>query len=155
MAKNPPPRALEAGPLLSLIIVASIVGLAFYQLAYLPALPKQANPCEKYPVICSPPGFVRVKIPVDAGVPNAPLPERYIPSTIVVVLGVNNTIIWTNDDIVVHTVTSDDGKFDSGLLNPGQSWNYTFTTPGTYPYHCIPHPFMRATVVVLAGNFTI
>jgi hypothetical protein len=155
MAKPTQPRAVEAGPLVSLIVLASLVGLAFYQFAYIPSIPQQANPCEKYPVICSPPSVVRVRIPLDAGIISAPLPERFIPSTIVVVLGVNNTVVWTNTDTVQHTVTSDDGKFDSGLFGQGQSWNYTFTKPGTYPYHCIPHPFMRGTVIVQAGNYTV
>jgi plastocyanin len=34
------------------------------------------------------------------------------------------------------------------MLGAGGSWSYTFTTPGTYTYHCSPHPFMKGTVVV-------
>jgi len=75
----------------------------------------------------------------------------YSPTTITVVIGVNNTVTWTNNDNIAHTVTADNGVFDSGLLNQGQTWTYTFTTPGTYAYHCSIHPWMKGTVVVKTG----
>lgn len=58
------------------------------------------------------------------------------------------TIEWRNRDPLAHTVTSDSAAFDSGEIRPGASWSHTFTTPGTYTYHCAPHPAMKATVVV-------
>lgn len=58
------------------------------------------------------------------------------------------TIEWRNRDPLAHTVTSDDEAFDSGAIRPEGSWSHTFTTPGTYTYHCAPHPAMKATVVV-------
>lgn len=63
-------------------------------------------------------------------------------------VAVGTTIEWRNDDPVAHTVTADDGSFDSGMIEGGQTWRYTFTRAGTYAYHCTPHPFMKATVVV-------
>jgi plastocyanin len=74
----------------------------------------------------------------------------YSPRTITVVIGVNNTVIWTNNDQTTHTVT-DKGVFDSGLLNPGQTFTYTFTTPGTYNYYCTIHAWMTGTVIVKSG----
>jgi plastocyanin len=68
------------------------------------------------------------------------------PATITV--AVNTTIKWTNKDAVAHTVTSDNGLFDSGTLVTGGTFSFTFTTAGTYPYHCTPHPAMTATVLV-------
>jgi plastocyanin len=61
---------------------------------------------------------------------------------------VGTTIEWKNGDQVPHTVTADDNSFDSGLIDGGGTWRHTFNTPGTYTYHCIPHPFMVGTVVV-------
>ena len=58
------------------------------------------------------------------------------------------TIEWRNRDPLAHTVTSDDGAFDSGEIGAESRWSHTFTTPGTYTYHCAPHPHMKATVVV-------
>jgi plastocyanin len=63
-------------------------------------------------------------------------------------IAVGTTIEWKNDDPVPHTVTADDNSFDSGLIDGGQVWRYTFTRPGSYPIHCTPHPFMTATIVV-------
>ena len=69
------------------------------------------------------------------------------PSSITIPAG--TTVRWTNKDAVGHTVTSDSGgTLDSPLLQNGQSWEFTFTEPGTYTYHCTPHPFMRGTVIV-------
>ena len=58
------------------------------------------------------------------------------------------TVTWTNADSTAHTVTADDGAFDAGPLAPGASFTQTFTTPGTYTYHCQIHPFMTGTIVV-------
>ena len=55
---------------------------------------------------------------------------------------------WVNGDQVQHSVTANDGGFDSGLIEPGASWEQEFTAPGEYAYHCTPHPFMRARVIV-------
>lgn len=78
----------------------------------------------------------------------------YSPSTITVVIGVNNTVTWINNDMAPHTVTADDGKsFDSGNINAlGSSWTFTFTTPGTYTYHCAYHLWMKGTVIVLPAS---
>ena len=74
---------------------------------------------------------------------------HFAPTTITLVMGVNNTVTWTNNDYSIHTVTSDTGLFNSGLLNNGNSWTYTFTSSGTYGYHCEIHPFMNGTVIVV------
>jgi plastocyanin len=57
-------------------------------------------------------------------------------------------VIWLNEDPLVHTVTADDGRFDSGDIAPGASWAHRFDSPGSFAIHCAPHPFMRATIVV-------
>jgi plastocyanin len=59
------------------------------------------------------------------------------------------TITWTNRDQDAHTVTAmPGGAFHSPTLTTGQSYQYTFTTPGRFDYLCTIHPFMTATVVV-------
>jgi plastocyanin len=72
----------------------------------------------------------------------------FSPNTVTASVSANNTVTWVNDDSSPHTVTADDGSFNSGNIAPGQSFSYTFTTPGTYKYHCTYHPWMTATVVV-------
>jgi len=58
------------------------------------------------------------------------------------------TVRWTNLDGVAHTSTSDGAGWDSGSLANGQDYSFTFTTAGSYPYHCTFHPSMTATVTV-------
>jgi len=75
----------------------------------------------------------------------------YSPQTIRVVIGVNNTVTWLNNDDAPHTVVANDGSFNSGNINAGQSWTHTFDTPGTYSYYCSYHPWMKGTIIVLAN----
>ncbi|MDO8716236.1 MAG: cupredoxin domain-containing protein [Dehalococcoidales bacterium] len=56
----------------------------------------------------------------------------YEPETIIVPVGA--TVSWNNTTRDYHTVTSDDGLFDS-RLGGGQSFSYTFTESGTFAYH--------------------
>jgi plastocyanin len=73
-------------------------------------------------------------------------------------VSVGNTVTWTNNDSQPHTVTSGsngqpDNKFNSSpnfspLLNPGQTFSFTFTQAGDYPYFCMLHPNMVGTVTV-------
>ncbi|MDW7733221.1 MAG: cupredoxin family copper-binding protein, partial [Methanolobus sp.] len=62
------------------------------------------------------------------------------------------TIVWTNYDTAQHTVTSTGGIFDSGLFGEGETFEYTFTEPGTYEYFCTVHSFMEGEVVVSEGE---
>ena len=63
------------------------------------------------------------------------------------------TVTWVNQGAAPHTVTADNGAFDSGALQPGQSFSFTFSQPGTtYAYHCSIHPFMTGSVTVAGGG---
>jgi plastocyanin len=62
-----------------------------------------------------------------------------------------DTITWVNEGNTPHTVTSDDGQFDSEVLKPGDSFSVTFTGAGTLTYHCEIHPSMRGSVSVGGG----
>jgi plastocyanin len=75
----------------------------------------------------------------------------FSPATITVSRGA--TVTWTNDDTTPHTVTTDtSGGPDSGQIQPGQTFSFTFNTTGTFRYHCSIHPQMTGTVVVRDGN---
>ena len=64
-------------------------------------------------------------------------------------INVGDSVVWTNKDSVQHTVTSDSGnELKSSSLSNGGSYSHTFLIPGTYPYHCAPHPYMKATITV-------
>jgi nitrite reductase (NO-forming) len=92
----------------------------------------------------------------------------YTPANLTVNVG--TTVTWVNKDSVGHTVTEGDPNspkpannrvFDSSgeattgqvaLITPGQSWSYTFTTPGTYEYYCIVHPYMIGYITVNSAS---
>jgi plastocyanin len=89
---------------------------------------------------------VSIDIVPNAG-SNTSSPGYSLP-TVTLVIGVNNTVTWSNKDNLPHTVTADDGSFSSGNLNPTDQFSWTFLKPGTYSYHCSYHPWMKATVIV-------
>lgn len=70
------------------------------------------------------------------------------------VVEVGQTVQWTNHDSAPHTVTTTKAPvaFDSGTLQQGDSWSYTFTKVGTYEYYCAVHPDMVASVKVVAAS---
>ena len=70
----------------------------------------------------------------------------FSPGTIEVTVG--TTVTWTNNDSAPHTVTADDGAFDSGEIAQGGTFSFTFDTAGTYTYFCEIHPDMTGSVVV-------
>jgi plastocyanin/glucose/arabinose dehydrogenase len=109
--------------------------------------PTEAAPT---PTEAAPPaGAVTVSIP-----PNAMTlgPAAYGANPLVVTSG--TTVTWVNNDSLPHTVTSDTGAFDSGIMQPGQSFSFTFTGSGTFPYHCTIHgaAAMSGTVQISAGT---
>jgi plastocyanin len=77
---------------------------------------------------------------------------RFEPATLSIQKG--TTVTWRNTTGIIHTVTDDPGKaankadaalpsgaqpWDSGNMNPGETFQHTFDTPGTYEYFCTPH----------------
>lgn len=70
----------------------------------------------------------------------------FSPKVITVPLGA--TVHWNNVDGMAHTITADDGSFDSGSLADASSFTHVFATAGTYKYHCGIHSSMTGTVIV-------
>ncbi len=78
---------------------------------------------------------------------------QFIPSTLQVAAG--TTVTWKNRDAVDHQIINDASSqvgqgalFMSNPLPQGATYSFTFTTPGSYPYHCNIHPSMKGTIVV-------
>jgi plastocyanin len=72
--------------------------------------------------------------------------SAYGPSQLDVLPG--QTVLWSNVSRRTHTVTSDTGLFDSDDIHPDQTFEFTFTKPGTYTYHCTIHTSIRGEVDV-------
>lgn len=69
----------------------------------------------------------------------------FSPATITVKKG--TYVVWRNEDSVRHTVTFKD--FGSNLIWNGETYTYRFNQTGTFPYYCIPHPYMKGSVTVV------
>jgi plastocyanin len=75
---------------------------------------------------------------------------EYQPAALTVAEG--DTVTWTNSDHAPHTVTSEgSGPLDSPNMQMGDTWSFTFTQAGTYPYYCVIHPDMQGSVEVTPG----
>jgi plastocyanin len=72
--------------------------------------------------------------------------KAFSPASVTVAVG--GVVTWTNNDSMPHNVTSNSGAFHSATLNPGQTFSFTFTAPGNYPYNCTFHGGMNGTVIV-------
>jgi plastocyanin len=70
----------------------------------------------------------------------------FVPANLSVQTG--DAVTWTNMDNVSHTVTADNGAFDSGAFGAGTNFQITAGPPGTYTYTCQIHPFMKGTLTV-------
>ncbi len=76
--------------------------------------------------------------------------SAFAPTTTTIKVG--DTVTWTNRDAFSHTSTSDTGAWNTGVITAGASGSFTFTSAGTFAYHCSIHSFMKATVIVQAVN---
>ena len=152
------------GVVVALLIIGAIGTLGYYQFAVVGRQTTTSSTSTTLAVSCPSAQCVNVTIISGAGSPppgylGGKTTYGYAPDAVTVVIGKNNTVFWTNDDTAPHTVTSDTaGIFDSGTTGPlttqGGTFQFTFTTPGTYTYHCSFHAWMQGTVTVLAGTGT-
>jgi len=140
-------------------VVAVTVSMAYYQFVYLPQV--NAKPVVSEEVL-NPAGMTSVSILEGSALPSQT--QNYEHKEVITNLGETNKVVWTNEDTTAHTVTTDtgyndptSGEFDSmatiGLLLPQQKYEFVFTEPGEYAYHCEPHPWMTGKVTVERGRF--
>lgn len=83
----------------------------------------------------------------------------YVFSPKIITVNVGDTVKWENETDAPHTVTSDTGVWDSGNMNEGDEFSFTFKKAGTYPYYCKYHGGrggvgMAGTVVVKGAGST-
>jgi plastocyanin len=76
------------------------------------------------------------------------LDDRFVPPTLTIKAG--TTVTWVNKGANWHNISAVDGSFTSALIQPGNTFSVTFTTPGTYKYICRQHARhgMIGTIVV-------
>jgi len=137
------------------LIIAMSASVVFYTSFYLPE--SLAKPSVSDHILHPEEDFIIEIVPgaVVEGNPN------YVPNKPVVLLTINNNVIWENNDDTAHTVTPDhrhsdgySGEFGSpGVMKPGESYEFLFTEPQDVPYHCTPHPWMEGTISVEKSRF--
>ena len=125
------PRSGLVVPILSLTLIVILVGY----FALTGVVIASAN---------TPPGLDASHIVIQ----ETPVSWQYSPQDLQVVIGVNNTVVWTSHSFTYDTVTSSAGLFSSGAISPGESYSFTFTEPGVYEYYCQYHLWMHGTIVV-------
>lgn len=156
----------HAGGISAIAFIISVaVSLTYYQFVYLPQA--SAKPILPASVV-NPAETTQVTVSEGSSVESNE--NFFVPKDIRATIGVSNRIVWTNNDYVAHTVTSDEpmyidrinGPFNSleqqesvpgGYVLPGKTFEFTFTSVGKYSYHCEPHPWMKGSVEVIE-NFS-
>ena len=114
-----------------------------------PAAPPVAPPAAS-PAPTQPPAAPPAPAPQSGGATVSLGDDFFSPASLTVSPGA--TVTWTNNGKHPHTVTSDTGLWDSGTLKSGQSFSFTFQSPGTYTYNCVFHGGMVGTVAVSGGG---
>ena len=87
--------------------------------------------------------------------------ENYVPNKAKALLTFTNNVVWQNNDDTAHTVTPDHRHSDSysgdfgssGVLKPGDTYEFLFTEPQEVHYHCEPHPWMTGSIIVEKSRF--
>ena len=143
------------GAIVAVLIIGAVATIGYYQVAVAPSFKTSTSTGPS--VTCPSSACVNVTIPNIASTPpngytqGSKTTFGFTPDTITVVIGKNNTIVWINNDASIHTATSDTtgaGAFTSGDITAGASAQITFTTAGTFTYHCVYHAWMQGTVIV-------
>lgn len=98
----------------------------------------------------APPAEGVCSLPVGEGVPGSTLVivRAFTFTPVEVRVRAGDRVTWVNCDPDPHTSTADGGQWSSPLLSTGDAFTHTFDAVGDFPYHCEPHPFMTARVIV-------
>jgi len=107
--------------------------------------------------VVEPPDTYPVSIPVGASNVNCSDIENLCFSPDYLTVGLDDVVMWTNDDSVMHTSTSTGAlPWDSGNMAPSGDFSFTMSAVGTHPYACTIHPWASGTVeVVNPGGISI
>ncbi len=138
------------------VVIGLSIGLGYYQMFYLPELSLKPSVDEE---ILEPLKSTEIEMIVGSADPDQQ--DNFVPKLLNIQLGIDNHIVWTNVDDVAHTVTPDQSTEDSysgefgstGVIMPGETYEFTFTKPTEVPYHCEPHPWMTGTLIIAESRF--
>ena len=131
----------------SLLLIALVTGCGGYSSTPSPSSPSPTPSPAPSPVPSPSPApsgsTATVTIPTNARTLGT---GGFVPNPTTVAQGM--AVTWANTDSTNHDIVSDTGIWDSGRVAAGDSFRFTFTARGTFPYHCSIHPGMTGTIVV-------
>jgi len=138
------------------IIVGLTVGMAYYQMFYLPESFSRPQVEEH---ILEPVKETIIEMITGSGNPDQQ--DNFVPKLVNIQLGIENFVVWNNIDSTPHTVTPDhsvkdtySGQFGStGVIMPGESYEFLFTEEHEISYHCEPHPWMTGKLIITEQRF--
>jgi plastocyanin len=138
------------------VIVGAAIGISYYQQYYIPEY--NAKPIIPQKILQ--PGE-NTQIAIVAGSLNSDQQQNFVPKKQDAQLGVNNLVIWTNQDSAAHYVTPNtafkdaySGNFGSDAIMPGKQYTFLFTQVATVPYYCQVHPWMKGEIDIVPGALT-
>lgn len=141
------PRAITTAP--AMFKTAALTGpVGSVSLANFPELPGSLAKEEEAPEAVStgmPTGATIRMLPGAGNYDKDPTNDFSMPNLTV---KAGSTVRFLNTDNVIHYNKDDKGEFQTPMLKPGESFSHTFQHPGTYNYVCVPHPWMKGTIVV-------
>ncbi len=157
-----PPETKTNRNIIGIMLILAGIAAAFYHWVYQPLFPpKTTIPPTNTPATGQNKTTTPSSKPAASPTTGAIAPQPAFTSSVQVAIRgfsfvaentqvkVGTKITWTNFDTAGHTVTSDTGVFTSKILSQGKSFEYIFNKPGTYPYHCVLHPDIKGSIVVL------
>jgi plastocyanin len=127
-------------------ILILLVGVGFTGIILTPSASKSS---------LKPDGFISISMGSSNPQPDSNV--TFSPRNVTVIIGLNNTVEWKNNDVAAHTVTSmgnDPTSFNSNVIPVNGTFIYEFTQPGYYLYHCTLHAWMFGSVMVEVSNST-
>ena len=138
------------------IIIGLSFGLLYYQIFYLPE--SLSKPIVSHEIL-EPIKDTIIKIISGSSSPEQQ--DNFVPKLINIQLGIDNYVVWNNIDDTPHTVTPDHRETDSysgdfgstGVIKPGDSYEFLFTEDHEFEYHCDPHPWMTGKIIVTKQRF--
>lgn len=138
------------------VIVGAGIGVSYYQMYYIPELNAKPTIPEK---VLHPDQTTAIAIV--AGSVNQDQKQNFVPKKQEIQLGINNIVVWTNQDDAAHYVTPDktykdsySGDFGSDAIKPGKSYQFLFTQEAKIPYYCKVHPWMTGEMDIVHGALT-
>lgn len=137
------------------VIIGVALGVSYYQLYFMPEY-NAKPPIDKKILEAS-----QTTITILKGSSNQDQTENFLPKKQIVSLGVNNMVVWQNNDDAVHYVTPlksfkdhYSGDFGSDAIPSGKTYTFLFTQEGKIPYNCKVHPWMTGEIDIEHGALT-